>query len=70
MSSAMIKTAADNALHVEGELNAYTVVPLIKQGEDFFENKQKVLVDLHGVTHSDSTGLALLAEWVRFCRRQ
>lgn len=54
---------------VEGELNMLTVPALLQaMTSQFPANGSEVHIDLAGVTRSDSTGLALLVEWLRLAQ--
>lgn len=54
-----------NTLRVEGELDADNVPARLRQSADWFGRGQETIIDLSGVTHSDSAGVALLLEWIR-----
>ncbi len=70
MSEAAVRRTADDRLVVAGELDFTTVVQLLKDAEPLLGAGTDVLVDLQGVTRSDSAGLALLIEWMRAAKRQ
>jgi phospholipid transport system transporter-binding protein len=49
---------------VTGMLHFTTVSALLKAGTDAIINGRAAVIDLAGVTASDSSGLALLIEWL------
>jgi len=52
-------------LRVEGALTFTTVPPLAALARTWVaSDEEQVVVDLSGVSHSDSAGLALLLQWV------
>lgn len=53
---------------LKGRLDFQTVPDLAKQARLLFGDGKTIAVDLSGVTHSNSAGLALLLEWVRTSR--
>lgn len=65
MSAINLKETGDGQFAVEGELSKFTVPSIVKVAEGLINGaSQNVLVDLQGVTHTDSAGLALLLEWM------
>ena len=58
----------DNKLTVSGELNFQTVPSLVKQSVAMLaqgDAATELVVDLQGVGRSDSSGVALMIEWMR-----
>ncbi len=55
---------------VSGELNFSTVPDLQKKSELLFEDEKTLDIDLSGITGSNSAGLALLIEWIRYSKKQ
>ena len=53
---------------LSGELNFDTVPPLLQQSATLFTQHSTVAIDLSGVSRSNSAGLGLLLEWVRWGR--
>lgn len=51
-----------------GAMTFETVPALWRQSTALFDNGDSVTLDLHGITHTDSAGLALLIEWLRIAR--
>jgi phospholipid transport system transporter-binding protein len=50
---------------VQGDLNFATAASLWQESSRLFPPHSTLLVDLAGVTRSDSAGVALLVEWLR-----
>jgi len=65
-----LKESAPGQFDLTGVLGFDTVVALLAQGHSRFDGKTTVAVNLAGVTHADSAGLALLLEWLREARQQ
>jgi phospholipid transport system transporter-binding protein len=65
VADAQLVENVDGSWLLQGELG-YLSVPAVLQhaGVDML-GKEKVTVDLKGVTRADSAGLALLVEWLR-----
>ena len=62
--------AADGRLAAEGPLTFATARRAWELGEPFFTGAGAALeVDCHGITASDSAGLAVLLEWLGTARR-
>lgn len=56
---------------LSGKLTFATVPQIYTQGNTLFDNNSSSLtLDLQGVTHTDSAGLALLMEWMRTARHR
>ena len=53
---------------VSGTLGFTTVTPLLLVGAAAIEQGHAAVIDLSAVTHSDSSGLALLIEWLSVAR--
>jgi phospholipid transport system transporter-binding protein len=53
-----------------GELNFDNVPGLWEESLALFSIPPTLVLDLRGVTHSNSAGLALLIEWLRFARER
>lgn len=61
---ATLETIADGCVRVVGSLGFSTVTTLLPAGSDAIRRGQAAVIDLAGVTDSDSAGLALLIEWL------
>lgn len=60
----------DGCFILSGALNFQTVPMVWQQGLDLFNEAPSLVLDLQQVSRSDSAGLALLIEWMRFARQQ
>ncbi|MDX1405915.1 MAG: STAS domain-containing protein [Woeseiaceae bacterium] len=49
---------------LKGRMGFDTAGEILYDSEDKFEEHTRIEVDLSGVTHTDSAGLALLLEWI------
>lgn len=65
---AMLELQADQRAALRGKLDFVTVGPLLKAGNQAIEGGRAAVIDLAGVTASDSSGLALLIEWLSVAR--
>jgi len=71
MSETAIQQQDENSYLISGELNMQTVPDLLQQVEPILSRSQdEVCFDLQAVSRSDSAGLALLVEWMRFARQR
>lgn len=72
MAEAVLESGVPGRYRVSGVLDATTAPGLVKQMEKAFTagEQSDVHVDLAGVKESDSSGLALLLEWLRLARQQ
>ena len=55
---------------VVGVLHFTTVTALLHVGSDAIANGRAAIIDLSGVKDSDSSGLALLIEWLSIARSE
>jgi len=57
----------DGSMSLSGAIDHHTVPELFKQSEKFFNqnNQKEIVIDLKDVSRSDSSGVALLIEWMR-----
>lgn len=62
--AAALETTKDGRARVVGSLGFSTVNALLPAGSDAIRGGQAGVIDLAGVTDSDSAGLALLIEWL------
>ena len=62
-------TLADGGrAELQGALSFHTVTALLKAGEEAIRQGRADVIDLSGVTASDSAGLALLIEWLSLAK--
>ena len=64
-----LESLGQGRFRVGGLLDATTVTRLLEDGQTRFHGISNVTIDLGGVTESDSSGLALLLEWLRLARK-
>jgi phospholipid transport system transporter-binding protein len=55
---------------VKGVLHFSTVTALLRTGSEAIANGRAAVIDLSGVKDSDSSGLALLIEWLSIARAE
>ncbi|MFO1430408.1 MAG: STAS domain-containing protein [Candidatus Competibacteraceae bacterium] len=58
----------DGRFALQGELNLATVGALLEESGRLFQHQPPTWIDLAGVNHCDSAGVALLVEWLRRAR--
>lgn len=56
-------------INVGGELTFNTVNHLLNEAPTLFKQLNKLEINLSDVTRSDSAGLALLVDWMRYAKR-
>lgn len=66
---AQIEALGDGRFQVSGVLDASTVARVLVRSGELFRGLSRVELDFAAVTASDSSGLALLLEWLRLARR-
>lgn len=64
MSGAELVELGEGRFGVRGVLDFSTVGALLSKGVAAFGGRREVVVDLQGVSRSNSAGLALLLEWL------
>jgi phospholipid transport system transporter-binding protein len=64
MSEFTIEDAGSGCFLVKGKMTFRTAGQILADSELMFEDHTRIEVDLTGVTHTDSAGLALLLEWI------
>ncbi len=69
MSKAAIIADEKGQLIVSGELNFATIVGLWKQSLPLLTNRSPIDIDLSQVTLSNSAGIALLIEWLKYAKQ-
>jgi phospholipid transport system transporter-binding protein len=70
MNGADIEPLGEGRFLVTGVLDATTVGPVLKRSALLFTDSPTLQIDLAGVTESDSSGLALLIEWLRLAKQK
>lgn len=64
-----LEAAGPGRFALSGQMSFGNAAALLKRGEEAFAEYAAVTLDLKGVTHIDSGGLAVLLEWLRGARR-
>ena len=67
---ARIQREDTRSYRVQGAMTFATVTSLWHQGDGMISDENHLQIDLAGVTHTDSGGLALLVEWLREASRR
>ncbi|MDE2089048.1 MAG: STAS domain-containing protein [Gammaproteobacteria bacterium] len=70
MGEVRIEHLGEGRFRLAGELSFGTVGGLLSQTDALFASAPMLEIDLQGVVRSDSTGLALLVEWLRESARR
>ena len=70
MQLANIDSSHEDRLIITGELGFESVPGIYTNSLKYFQNNPSLEIDLAGVTHTDSAGVALLIEWLRQARQQ
>ena len=68
-TEASFEVLAGDRSRVEGSLDFATVAHLLEQGSAAIRAGRAAVIDLGGVTASDSSGLALLLEWLSVAKQ-
>ena len=55
---------------IQGDLSFATVNDLLERSRTLFVGEAQLEIDLSGVSHADSAGLALLIEWLKNAKSQ
>ncbi len=64
MSDFTLKDLGDGRFSLSGRMTFDTAGDILQKSEDLFEPHTLLEIDLSGITHTDSAGLALLLEWI------
>ena len=54
---------------IDGDLTFATIDKKIVKSFDFLKTAKRVIIDLSRVTCTDSAGLALMIEWIKYARQ-
>lgn len=65
MLTAKLVQQSPGRLVVQGDMSFATASDLLNQSRELFVGQDAIDIDLSGVSHADSAGLALLIEWLR-----
>jgi len=64
MSDYTLEDLGEGRFALSGRMSFDTAGSILSESEDMFEQHTLLTVDLSGITHTDSAGLALLLEWI------
>lgn len=64
MSEYSLEHQGDGHFTLSGRMSFDTAGDILRESEELFEPHTLLEVDLSGITHTDSAGLALLLEWI------
>ncbi len=64
MSEYALKDLGEGRFRLTGRMTFDTAGGILKDSENLFDQHTLLTVDLSGITHTDSAGLALLLEWI------
>ena len=59
-----LKDLGEGRFELSGRMTFQTAGSILRESEDLFEQHTLLTIDLSGITHTDSAGLALLLEWI------
>lgn len=68
MQKVEIEKAVSGKIELKGELSYENVMTLSHDASAMFSSKSDLCIDLAGITHTDSAGIALLVEWLSEAR--
>jgi phospholipid transport system transporter-binding protein len=68
--TAVFELQEGDRARVNGVLHFTTVTALLRSGSEAIANGRAGVIDLSGVKDSDSSGLALLVEWLSIARAE
>lgn len=69
MSGAQLKRLEAGKIEVAGSLSFNNVADLLSHSAVFFKKSESLVFDLGNVENADSSGLALLVEWVKMAKQ-
>ena len=64
MSDFKLEDLGEGRFALSGEMGFRSADQILRVSETLFDDHTRIEVDLHGVTKTDSAGLALLLEWI------
>ena len=64
LTKAKIDQETDSRFRVSGDMTFATTRQLLEESKVLFKKNEKLNLNLSGVQHADSAGLALLLEWI------
>lgn len=70
MKEARLESQGEGHYLLVGELSFNTVPDIAPDFDKIINNTEELILDLQGVTRTDSAGLALLMEWLRIAHQR
>jgi len=67
-NSASLEQTSNGRYAIAGELNFQSVPVVWEQSQQLFGSSNSIEIDLTGVVRSNSAGLALLIQWMRYAK--
>jgi phospholipid transport system transporter-binding protein len=64
MAGFTLEDRGNGHFSLSGRMSFDTAGQILKESEEMFDEHTLIEVDLSGVTHTDSAGLALMLEWI------
>ena len=64
MSDYTLEDLGEGRFALKGRMSFDTAGEILRESEELFEQHTLLEVDLSGISHTDSAGLALLLEWI------
>jgi len=64
MSDYELEDLGEGRFRLSGNMGFQTAGRILRESEAMFEEHTRIEVDLGGIEHTDSAGLALLLEWI------
>ena len=64
MSDYTLEDLGEGRFALTGHMSFDTAGAILRESEELFEQHTLLEVDLSGISHTDSAGLALLLEWI------
>jgi phospholipid transport system transporter-binding protein len=70
MNNSSIRKGDNGTIHLDGDMNFVSTPLLFRELENRFADINSIRnIDLAGIKHADSSGLALLLEWQAMARK-
>ncbi len=69
MTMASLDISNGNQINLTGVLDFNSVPEVHQRGKQLLQEGRDLIVNLAGVSYSDSAGLALLADWIRLANK-
>lgn len=69
-ANAHIASEGAGRFRIEGDIGFYSVMHLLQEGRELFKHEERVRLDFSGVEKINSSGLALIIEWMKDASRE